>query len=112
MYVLSDITVHRNKEAPEATHLRYMFLSFLHIYYFQALQDAASVIKSKYNKTLVEASGGITEDTLVDYLLPEIDVVSLSRLTQGYDTVDFSLKIRKDGVDPTNQPVEELFIKI
>jgi hypothetical protein len=47
-----------------------MFLSFLHIYYFQALQDAASVIKSKYNKTLVEASGGITEDTLVDYLLP------------------------------------------
>lgn len=78
----------------------------------KALQDAASVIKSKYNKTLVEASGGITEDTLVDYLLPEIDVVSLSRLTQGYDTVDFSLKIRKDGVDPTNQPVEELFNKI
>jgi uncharacterized protein (DUF4213/DUF364 family) len=83
-----------------------------YIYYFQALQDAASVIKSKYNKTLVEASGGITEDTLVEYLLPEIDVVSLSRLTQGYDTVDFSLKIRKDGVDPTNQPVEELFNKI
>lgn len=87
------------------------FYDFLY-HFFQALQDAASVIKSKYNKTLVEASGGITEDTLVDYLLPEIDVVSLSRLTQGYDTVDFSLKIRKDGVDPTNQPVEELFNKI
>ena len=72
------------------------------------MQKAASVIKSKYNNTLIEASGGITEEMLIDYLLPEVDVVSLSRLTQGYDTVDFSLKIQKDGIDPTNKPVELL----
>lgn len=71
-----------------------------------ALQDAASIIKSKHEKLLIEASGGITEETLAEYLIPEVDVVSLSRLTQGYDTVDFSLKIQKDGIDPTNNPIE------
>lgn len=70
------------------------------------MKTAASSLKTSFPNTLIEASGGITEETLINFLLPEVDVVSLSRLTQGYDTVDFSLKIQKDGVDPTNKPVE------
>ncbi|VDI17723.1 nicotinate-nucleotide pyrophosphorylase [carboxylating]-like [Mytilus edulis] len=77
----------------------------------EALKEAATVLKSKFENTLIEASGGVTEETLSQYLLPEVDVVSLSRLTQGYDTVDFSLKIQKDGIDPTNKPVEQILNK-
>lgn len=72
----------------------------------QALPEAATKIKSSYPNVLIEASGGITETTLEKYLIPGVDVVSLSRLTQGYDVVDFSLKIQKAGVDPRNLPVK------
>ncbi|KAK3084233.1 hypothetical protein FSP39_010375 [Pinctada imbricata] len=71
----------------------------------QALSEAASNIKSKFPHIIIEASGGITESSLHEFLLKNVDVVSLSRLTQGYDIVDFSLKILKDGVDPRNLTV-------
>lgn len=71
----------------------------------QALSKGAKSIKEKFPNVLVEASGGITEQTLVNYLDDNVDIISLSRLTQGYETVDFSLKIKKDGIDPTNRPV-------
>lgn len=54
--------------------------------------DAAK-IKSEYPHVVVEASGGITADTMVSYLSEHVDVVSRGNLTQGYDAVDFSLKI-------------------
>ena len=61
----------------------------------QLKKDAASV-KEKYQHVLVEASGGITTETMADYLCPHVDVVSQGKLTQGYACVDFSLKIMKD----------------
>ncbi|WAR01413.1 NADC-like protein [Mya arenaria] len=71
----------------------------------QALVDAAAKLKKEYPKLIIEASGGITEETIARYCDVNVDVISLSRLTQGYDVVDFSLKIRKDGIDPRNTPV-------
>jgi len=39
---------------------------------------------------------------------PNIDVISLSHTTQGYDVVDFSLKILKEGHNPENPLVKDL----
>uniref|UniRef100_A0A8B8ER66 Nicotinate-nucleotide pyrophosphorylase [carboxylating] n=1 Tax=Crassostrea virginica TaxID=6565 RepID=A0A8B8ER66_CRAVI len=71
-----------------------------------AIPDATKRIKASYPNILIEASGGINEETIQQYLVPGVDIVSLSRLTQGYDVVDFSLKIQKNGVDPRNLPVK------
>lgn len=74
--------------------------------YFQALSKGAALLKEKFPKLIIEASGGITEDNISQYCDKNVDVISLSRLTQGYDTVDFSLKVRKEGIDPRNLPVK------
>jgi nicotinate-nucleotide pyrophosphorylase (carboxylating) len=62
---------------------------------FQAdhLKMAAKEIKEKFPNLLIEASGGITNETLKDYLSEHVDIVSQGNLTQGYQTIDFSLKI-------------------
>jgi nicotinate-nucleotide pyrophosphorylase (carboxylating) len=45
---------------------------------------------------LIEASGGITKETIADYMGPHVDVISLGSITQGCPFVDFSLKIVKE----------------
>mmetsp|Transcript_44615 Transcript_44615/g.128943 ORF Transcript_44615/g.128943 Transcript_44615/m.128943 type:complete len:295 (+) Transcript_44615:72-956(+) len=57
------------------------------------LKKDAAVFKSKFPHVLVEASGGITTETMPDYLCPDVDIVSQGKLTQGYPSIDFSLKI-------------------
>ena len=74
----------------------------------QALHEAAKEVKTRFPNILVEASGGITEDNLKQYMGPSIDILSLSRTTQGYDIVDFSFKIKKDGRDPSNPVVKRI----
>lgn len=64
-----------------------------------ALAADAAALKAAAPHVLVEASGGVTAATLAAYCLPGIDVVSVGRLTCGYGTADFSLKLAKgDGV--------------
>lgn len=70
-----------------------------------ALHTAAADIKSCFPNVLIEASGGITEDTIGDFMGPNINVISMGKLTQGYPVVDFSLKIMKDGKNPENPTV-------
>eukprot|EP00934_Nitzschia_sp_Nitz4_P005001 Nitzschia sp. Nitz4//scaffold157_size52427//36714//37681//NITZ4_006845-RA/size52427-processed-gene-0.26-mRNA-1//1//CDS//3329537470//4991//frame0 len=57
------------------------------------LRKDAKTFKEKYPHVLVEASGGITTETMPDFLCPHVDIVSLGKLTQGYPCVDYSLKI-------------------
>ncbi len=38
---------------------------------------------------------GITPETLSSYLVPNVDVLSMGMLTQGYKTLDLSLKIQR-----------------
>ncbi|KAJ2161764.1 nicotinate-nucleotide diphosphorylase (carboxylating) [Coemansia sp. RSA 552] len=53
-----------------------------------------SVKAQRPNKpVLVEASGGITEETAAEYMGPGIDIISFGCMTQGVPHVDFSLKI-------------------
>lgn len=70
-----------------------------------ALKKASQDIKSSYPHLTVEASGGITKETLSQFCLPSVDVVSLSRTTQGYGVVNFSLKLSKEGHNPHNPKV-------
>lgn len=58
----------------------------------QLKKDAKS-FKEQYPHVTVEASGGITIDTMAEYFSEHVDVISQGKLTQGYDCVDFSLKI-------------------
>lgn len=56
--------------------------------------DAAK-LKKRFPNLLIEASGGITTETMVDYLCEHVDIVSQGQLTQGYACLDFSLKVVK-----------------
>ena len=75
-------------------------------FYLKALSQSAATLKSEFPKLIIESSGGITEENITHYCDKNVDVISLSKLTQGYDVVDFSLKIRKEGIDPRNLPVK------
>ena len=57
------------------------------------LRKDAEAFKKQFPNVLVEASGGITTETMPDYLCKHVDIVSQGKLTQGYPCVDFSLKI-------------------
>lgn len=70
-----------------------------------ALEKASTALKEKYPHLLIEASGGIAKNTLAQFCRPSVDVVSLSKTTQGYGTVNFSLKLCKEGHDPHNPKV-------
>lgn len=53
-------------------------------------------LKARFPHVVIEASGGITAETVVSYVHPSMDVVSIGRLTQGYGCKDFSMKIQRD----------------
>ncbi|KAL5016016.1 hypothetical protein ScPMuIL_005605 [Solemya velum] len=72
----------------------------------EAVSEVASTLKKQFPSLLIEVSGGITEENLSSYCDRNVDVLSLSKLTQGYATVDFSFKISKDGRDPRNLTVK------
>ncbi|KAJ1749588.1 nicotinate-nucleotide diphosphorylase (carboxylating) [Coemansia sp. RSA 2523] len=63
----------------------------------EQLAVAAQSIKAKcqsfQKQVLIEASGGITEDTAAQYMGPGVDIISFGSMTQGVPHVDFSLKI-------------------
>ncbi|KAJ2034720.1 nicotinate-nucleotide diphosphorylase (carboxylating), partial [Coemansia sp. S16] len=68
------------------------------------LRLAASNVKTKCqstrNNVLIEASGGITENTAALYMLPGIDIISFGTMTQSVPHVDFSLKIAYETSEP------------
>lgn len=78
----------------------------------EALHTAAQVLKEEFPHIILEASGGINEGNITGYFGPHIDIVSLGSLTQGYECVDFSLKIQKEGHDPNNPLVKEDYLQL
>ena len=71
----------------------------------QIAHATAKELKAEFSHLVIEASGGITSENITEYMGPHVDVISLSRTTQGYDMLDFSLKIVHEGHDPTNPQV-------
>ncbi|XP_037047820.1 nicotinate-nucleotide pyrophosphorylase [carboxylating]-like isoform X2 [Bradysia coprophila] len=57
------------------------------------LEAASKQLKANFPHILIEASGGITEDNAQQYAIPSVDIISTSSLVQGYEVVDFSMKI-------------------
>ena len=57
------------------------------------LKVDAKAFKERFPHVTVEASGGITIETMSGYFCEQVDVISQGALTQGYDCLDFSLKI-------------------
>ncbi|XP_028558604.2 nicotinate-nucleotide pyrophosphorylase [carboxylating] isoform X2 [Podarcis muralis] len=71
------------------------------------LHPTASTVKASFPRATVEASGGITEDNVAQFVGPDVDVVSLGCLTQSARAVDFSLKICRD---PASKPQLRNFV--
>uniref|UniRef100_A0A8C9KVW5 Quinolinate phosphoribosyl transferase C-terminal domain-containing protein n=1 Tax=Serinus canaria TaxID=9135 RepID=A0A8C9KVW5_SERCA len=58
----------------------------------QDLQDVSVRVKAAHPGVTIEASGGVTLESLSLFLLPQVDVVSMGCLTHGATNVDFALK--------------------
>lgn len=58
------------------------------------LKKEAKQLKERYPHVIVEASGGITHDTMDQYVCDSVDIISRGDLTQGYACLDYSLKIQ------------------
>ena len=59
------------------------------------VEDAISILKSNNvrGKVIIEVSGGISLDNIVDYVIAEPDIISSSELTQfPFEKVDISLR--------------------
>jgi nicotinate-nucleotide pyrophosphorylase (carboxylating) len=54
----------------------------------------AAKLKEQFPTVLIEASGGITADTMQEYMGAAVDIISRGSLTQGYKCLDFSLKVQ------------------
>ena len=50
-------------------------------------------LKQEFPAVLIEASGGITAETMHEYMGDAVDIISRGSLTQDYACLDFSLKI-------------------
>jgi len=61
----------------------------------EELKEDAKKVKEQYPRVMVEASGGITYDTMDQYVCDAVDIISRGDLTQGYSCLDYSLKIQK-----------------
>ncbi len=61
------------------------------------VREAVEALKEAgfFGKVLLEVSGGITEQNLLDYALAQIDVISMSALTHSVKALDISLEIVK-----------------
>jgi nicotinate-nucleotide pyrophosphorylase (carboxylating) len=57
------------------------------------LKENAATLKERFPHLLIEASGGITVDSMNEYLSEHVDIISQGKLTQGYACLDYSLKI-------------------
>ncbi|KAM3570565.1 hypothetical protein VYU27_007375 [Nannochloropsis oceanica] len=59
------------------------------------LKETAAEVKKAFPHVTIEASGGITSETLHLFFSPHVDVISRGNLTQGYPALDFSLKVQQ-----------------
>ncbi|XP_059935193.1 LOW QUALITY PROTEIN: nicotinate-nucleotide pyrophosphorylase [carboxylating] [Mesoplodon densirostris] len=66
----------------------------------EELHPTAAALKARFPNVGVEASGGITLDSLPQFCGPHIDVISLGMLTQAAPALDFSLKLFAEGATP------------
>ena len=59
------------------------------------VKEAVALLKKGgfFGNVLLEASGGITEENVLDYASAEVDLISLGELTHSVKALDISLEI-------------------
>jgi nicotinate-nucleotide pyrophosphorylase (carboxylating) len=62
----------------------------------QAKEAAEKLRKAGFDGVLLEASGGITAENLLDYASADVDIISMGSLTHSVKALDISLEIIKD----------------
>ncbi len=65
----------------------------------EEIKEAMELLKKSgfAGKVLLEASGGITSENIIDYATTGIDIISLGELTHSVKALDISLEIIKAG---------------
>jgi nicotinate-nucleotide pyrophosphorylase (carboxylating) len=61
----------------------------------QAKDAAETLRQSGFGKVLIEVSGGVTSETLLEYAEAQVDIISLGELTHSVKALDISLEIVK-----------------
>ncbi len=61
----------------------------------QIKETAKSLKKAGFGKILLEASGGITEENLLEYASTQVNIISLGELTHSVKALDMSLEITR-----------------
>lgn len=61
----------------------------------QQIEKDSAELKAQFPHLLIEASGGITRESIGHYMLNTVDVISQGCLTHGYSCVDVSMKITR-----------------
>jgi nicotinate-nucleotide pyrophosphorylase (carboxylating) len=61
----------------------------------QAKDTSQTLRKAGFSKVLLEASGGITSENLLEYAVAQVDIISLGELTHTVKALDISLEIMK-----------------
>lgn len=61
----------------------------------QAKEAGEALRKAGYDKVLLEVSGGITAETLLEYASAQVDIISMGELTHSVKALDISLEIVK-----------------
>jgi nicotinate-nucleotide pyrophosphorylase (carboxylating) len=61
------------------------------------VRDAVKALKTAgfFGKVLLEVSGGITEENLLEYASAQVDIISMGALTHSVKALDISLEISK-----------------
>ena len=62
----------------------------------QAKAAGKALVKAGFGKVLLEVSGGITEENLLDYAKVDVDIISIGGLTHSVKALDISLEIVKN----------------
>jgi nicotinate-nucleotide pyrophosphorylase (carboxylating) len=60
-----------------------------------AKEAGEALRNSGYNNVLLEVSGGITSETLLEYASAQVDIISMGALTHSVKALDISLEIAK-----------------
>ena len=87
-----EIEVTTNEEALTAAK-KYIDIIMLDNFSPDQIKAILPKIKEINDKVLIEASGGITEETILDYSRSGVDIISLGKLTHSVSNFDVSLLI-------------------
>ena len=61
----------------------------------QAKAAAEELGKAGFDKVLLEVSGGITGENILDYAQADVDIISIGELTHSVKALDISLEVVK-----------------